>query len=211
MCGQLVSEGQIVGIPPTAIPTPAKKHHILMQVQGESDPPPAPQGTAGHIWQGATQAGKSGQVTAVDETTMKEEDLEEAVGLLTQLEARMHPESYALNLSCNQHPDPCLPSHKPRGSHHAFLSSSNEADACAETFANYLPPTEAGNRDPGGVQAYKRETLGQEALLREKEEALLMERKRRYGANSLPDPGNAMAPLVWHDDIMVLHTSWTHV
>jgi len=32
------------------------------------------------------------------------------------------------------------------------------------------------------VQAYKKETLGQEALLREKEEAILMERKRRYGA-----------------------------
>ena len=31
------------------------------------------------------------------------------------------------------------------------------------------------------LQAYKRETLGQEALLREKEEAILMERKRRYG------------------------------
>ena len=35
-------------------------------------------------------------------------------------------------------------------------------------------------------QAYKRETLGQEALLREKEEAILMERKRRYGALSCP-------------------------
>lgn len=31
-------------------------------------------------------------------------------------------------------------------------------------------------------QAYKKETLGREALLREKEEAILMERKRRYGA-----------------------------
>ena len=31
------------------------------------------------------------------------------------------------------------------------------------------------------TQAYKKETLGQEALLREKEEAILMERKRRYG------------------------------
>lgn len=28
----------------------------------------------------------SGEVTAIDETTMKEEDLQEAVGLLTQLE-----------------------------------------------------------------------------------------------------------------------------
>ena len=34
-------------------------------------------------------------------------------------------------------------------------------------------------------QAYKKETLGQEALLREKEEAILMERKRRYGALKL--------------------------
>ncbi|CAL5224336.1 g7008 [Coccomyxa viridis] len=61
-------------------------------------------------------AAPAGEVTAIDETTMKEEDLQEAVGLLTQLEA------------------------------------------------------------------FKRETLGQEALLREKEEAILMERKRRYEA-----------------------------
>ena len=32
------------------------------------------------------------------------------------------------------------------------------------------------------AQAFKKQTLGQEALLREKEEQLLMERKRRYGA-----------------------------
>ena len=30
----------------------------------------------------------SGEVTAIDETTMEEEDLQEAVGLLTQLEVR---------------------------------------------------------------------------------------------------------------------------
>ena len=32
------------------------------------------------------------------------------------------------------------------------------------------------------AQTYKKQTLGQEALLREKEEQILMERKRRYGA-----------------------------
>ena len=35
-------------------------------------------------------------------------------------------------------------------------------------------------------QAYKKATLGQEALLREREEAILMERKRRYGAQAFP-------------------------
>ena len=32
---------------------------------------------------------QSGEVTAIDESTMGEEDLQEAVGLLTQLEARV--------------------------------------------------------------------------------------------------------------------------
>ena len=35
-------------------------------------------------------AAPAGEVTAIDETTMKEEDLQEAVGLLTQLEVRAH-------------------------------------------------------------------------------------------------------------------------
>ena len=35
-------------------------------------------------------AAPAGEVTAIDETTMKEEDLQEAVGLLTQLEVRPH-------------------------------------------------------------------------------------------------------------------------
>ena len=35
-------------------------------------------------------------------------------------------------------------------------------------------------------QDFKKATLGQEALLREREEAILMERKRRYGARASP-------------------------
>ena len=57
-----------------------------MQEPEEPDAPPVPHGADGHGARGTTQAGDSGEVTAVDETTMKEEDLEEAVGLLTQLE-----------------------------------------------------------------------------------------------------------------------------
>ena len=33
------------------------------------------------------------------------------------------------------------------------------------------------------VQAYKKETLGQEALLKEREEAMLAARKRKFGAH----------------------------
>ena len=51
-----------------------------MQEPVEEEPPP--QGRS------AEAAAPSGEVTAIDETTMKEEDLQEAVGLLTQLEVR---------------------------------------------------------------------------------------------------------------------------
>lgn len=62
-----------------------------MQEPEELDAPPVPHGADGHGAHTAKQAGESGQVTAVDETTMKEEDLEEAVGLLTQLEVGAPP------------------------------------------------------------------------------------------------------------------------
>jgi hypothetical protein len=63
----------------------------MVQEPEEPNAPPVPPGADEHGARGATQAADTGQVTAVDETTMKEEDLEEAVGLLTQLEVGTPP------------------------------------------------------------------------------------------------------------------------
>ena len=54
--------------------------HLLVQEPVEQEAPPQTRSPDG--------AAPAGEVTAIDETTMKEEDLQEAVGLLTQLEVR---------------------------------------------------------------------------------------------------------------------------
>ncbi len=54
--------------------------HLFVQEPVEQEAPPQMRSPDG--------AAPAGEVTAIDEKTMKEEDLQEAVGLLTQLEVR---------------------------------------------------------------------------------------------------------------------------
>ena len=92
----------VVGKAMTILQFGCMRHHVAVSDVQEPMEQDAPTVVAS---QDGSQP--SGEVTAVDVATMGEEDLQEAVGLLTQLEARTRrPPSVLATQHCCHHPTP---------------------------------------------------------------------------------------------------------